>query len=148
MVSSKFHVHMHTFTLCTYVCTHAHTHAHAHTQTSVGQYTRSFETVIRTPYYKQKYWQWLKFLIWRSHKDRQINLRHYQSIYTTSMGFSPYGNEICQIKISPTAFSERTAKYNVHLYFCLYGTYISQEKSYSYTVIKIFIATYGRHQKS
>ena len=24
--------------------------------------------------------------VWQMHQDRQINLRHYQSIYTTSMG--------------------------------------------------------------
>ena len=60
-------------------------------------------------------------LIWQSHKDRQINLRHYRSIYTTSMGFSPYSNEIHQFKIPPAVFSEQNAKYNVHLYFCLYN---------------------------
>ena len=61
-------------------------------------------------------------VIWRSHEDRQINLCHYRSIYTTSMGFSPYSNNIHQFKILPTAFSEQTAKYNVRLYFCLYGS--------------------------
>ena len=58
---------------------------------------------------------------------RQINLRHYQSIYTTSMGFSPHRTEIRQFKIPPTVFSEQTAKFNVHQYFCLYGTYITSE---------------------
>ena len=28
--------------------------------------------------------------IWRSRKDRKISLHHYQSIYTTSMGFSTH----------------------------------------------------------
>ena len=37
------------------------------------------------------------------------------------MGFSPYSNEIHQFKIPLTTFSEQTAKYNVHLYFCLYS---------------------------
>ena len=41
--------------------------------------------------------------IWQKHRDRQINLRHYRSIYTTSMGFSPYSTEIRQFKIPPTA---------------------------------------------
>ena len=59
--------------------------------------------------------------IWGTRKDRQINLRCYRSIYTTSMGFSPHRTEIRQFKIPPTAFSEQTAKYNVHQYFCLYG---------------------------
>ena len=43
-------------------------------------------------------------LIWQLHKDLQINLCHYRSIYTTSMGFSPYSTEIRQFKISPTAY--------------------------------------------
>ena len=59
--------------------------------------------------------------IWRMHQDCQINLRHYQSIYTTGMGFSPYSTEICQFKIPPTALFEQTAKYNIRQYFCLYG---------------------------
>ena len=59
--------------------------------------------------------------IWRMHQDRQINLHHYRSIYTTGMGFSPYSIEICQFKISPTALFEQTAKYNVRQYLCLYG---------------------------
>ena len=42
--------------------------------------------------------------IWRSHKDHQINLRNYQSIYTTSIGFSTYSTQNCQFKILPTAF--------------------------------------------
>ena len=37
------------------------------------------------------------------------------------MSFSPHCNEIRQFKILSTAFSEQTAKYNVRLYFCLYG---------------------------
>ena len=60
-------------------------------------------------------------LIWWSHKDCQINLCRYRSIYTTSIGFSPYSNEICQYEIPLTAFSEQTAKYNASLYFCLHG---------------------------
>ena len=52
-------------------------------------------------------------LIWRMCQDRQINLRHYRSIYTTSMGFSPHRTDIRQFKIPPTAFSEQTAKYNI-----------------------------------
>ena len=43
-------------------------------------------------------------VIWRLHKDRQINLRHYWSIYTTSMGFSTYSTQKCQFIILPTAF--------------------------------------------
>ena len=43
-------------------------------------------------------------VIWRSCKDRQINLRHYQSIYTTSMGFPPYSNDIRQFKIRQQCF--------------------------------------------
>ena len=38
------------------------------------------------------------------------------------MGFSPHRTEIRQYKIQPRVFSEQTAKYNVHQYFCLYGT--------------------------
>ena len=60
-------------------------------------------------------------VIWRMHQDRQINLCHYRSIYTTSMSFSPHRTEIRQFKILPTAFSEQTAKCNVRQYFCLYG---------------------------
>ena len=60
-------------------------------------------------------------LIWQARKDRQINLHHYWPIYTTSMGFSTYSNDIRQYKIPPTAFSEQTVKYNVRLYFCLYN---------------------------
>ena len=37
------------------------------------------------------------------------------------MGVSKYSNDNHQFKILPTAFSEQTAKYNVCLYFCLYG---------------------------
>ena len=54
-------------------------------------------------------------------QDRQINLRHYRSIYTISMSFSPYSTEIRQFKIPPAALFEQTAKYNVRQYFCLYG---------------------------
>ena len=46
---------------------------------------------------------------------------HYQSIYTISMGFSPYSIEIRQFKILPTALFEQTAKYNFRQYFCLYS---------------------------
>ena len=63
-------------------------------------------------------------VIWQSRKDCQINSHHYQSIYTTSMGYSPYSNEICQFKIPSPAFSEQTAKYNVCLCFRLYSTYV------------------------
>ena len=45
-------------------------------------------------------------VIWRSHKDRQINLRHLQSIYTTSMDFSTYSTQNRQFKIPPMAFFE------------------------------------------
>ena len=68
--------------------------------------------------------------IWRMHRDRQINLHHYGSIYTTSMGFSPYSTEIRQFKILPTVLFEQTAKYNVHQYFCLYGIYIHTYYTY------------------
>ena len=37
------------------------------------------------------------------------------------MDFSPYSNDICQFKIPQTTFSEQTVKYNIRLYFCLYG---------------------------
>ena len=40
--------------------------------------------------------------IWQTRQDRQINLRHYHSIYTTSMGFSPHRTEIRQFEILPT----------------------------------------------
>ena len=60
-------------------------------------------------------------VIWRWCKDHQTNLSHYRSIYTTSMGFSPYSNEIRQFKIQPTVFSDQTTQPNVRLYFCLYG---------------------------
>ena len=42
------------------------------------------------------------------------------------MGYSPYSNDVCQFKIPQAAFSEQTVKYNVCLYFCLYGivTYV------------------------
>ena len=59
--------------------------------------------------------------IWLTRQGRQIKLRHYQSIYTTGMGFSPYSTEIRQFKIPPTALFEQTAKYNVRQYFCLYS---------------------------
>ena len=51
--------------------------------------------------------------IWRSRKERQINLRHYGSIYTTSMGFSTHSTQNHQYKIPLTAFFEQTTKYNV-----------------------------------
>ena len=60
------------------------------------------------------------------HQDRQINLHYHRSIYTTSMGFSPYSTEIHQFKILPTALFEQTAKYNVRQYLCLYGIIISK----------------------
>ena len=59
--------------------------------------------------------------IYQPRKDRQINLRHYRSMYTTIMGYSLYSNESHQFKIPQTAFSEQTAKYNVCLYFCIYS---------------------------
>ena len=40
--------------------------------------------------------------VWQTHQDRQINLCHYRSIYTTGMGFCPYSTEIRQFKILPT----------------------------------------------
>ena len=49
------------------------------------------------------------------HQDRQIKLCHYQSIYTTSMGFCSYRTEIRQFKILPTACFEQTAKYNYYI---------------------------------
>ena len=42
--------------------------------------------------------------IWWSRKDCQINLHHYRSIYTTSMGFSTYSTQNRQFKIPPTVF--------------------------------------------
>ena len=42
--------------------------------------------------------------IWWLHKNHQINLCHYQSIYNTSMGFSTYSTQNLQLKIPPTAF--------------------------------------------
>ena len=48
--------------------------------------------------------------IWQSSKDRH----HYQSIYTTSMGFSTYSTQNRQFKIPQITFFEQTAKYNVH----------------------------------
>ena len=71
-------------------------------------------------------------LIWRLHKDHQINLLHYQSIYTTSMGFSPYSIQNRQFKILTTVYFEQTAKYNAHQYFCLYGssTFIEQSATF------------------
>ena len=83
-------------------------------------------------------------LIWRfgeSRKDRQINLRHYRSIYTTSMGFSSHRTEICQFKIPPTAFSEQTAKYNVRQYFCLYGIRIVTANHLDNICMHVYIAT-------
>ena len=81
-----------------------------------------------------KLWQWFRsyrisrnidsgfnLAIWQTHQDRQINLRHYQSIYTTSISFSLHRTEIRQFKILPTVFSEQTAKYNGRQYFCLHG---------------------------
>ena len=62
-------------------------------------------------------------LIWQLRKNRQINLSHYRSIFTTSMGLSPYSNNIRQFEFLPIAFSEQSTKYNVCLYFCLYSTY-------------------------
>ena len=59
--------------------------------------------------------------IWRTHRDHQIYLCHYRSIYTTSMGFSPYSTEIRQFKIPSMVLFEQTAKYDVRQYFCLYG---------------------------
>ena len=51
------------------------------------------------------------------------------------MGFSTYGNEICQFKIPPTVFSKQTTKYNVHLYFCLYGRICHMDITYRHIVI-------------
>ena len=69
--------------------------------------------------------------IWRC----QINLCHYWSIYTTSMGFAPYSNEICQFNILPTAFSKQATKYNVCLYLCLYGRICHVDITYHHIVI-------------
>ena len=52
--------------------------------------------------------------IWQSHKDRQINLHHYQSIYPTSMGFSTYSTQNCQFNIPSTVSFKQNTKYNVH----------------------------------
>ena len=38
----------------------------------------------------------------------------YTPIYAVSMGFYPYSDQKRQIKISPTAFLERIAKYSTH----------------------------------
>ena len=49
-------------------------------------------------------------LIWwfgESRKDHQINLHHYQAIYTTSMSFSTYSTAICQFKFLPIALFEQ-----------------------------------------
>ena len=42
--------------------------------------------------------------IWQLHKDHQINLRHYQSISTTSMCFFTYSTQNRQFKILPQRF--------------------------------------------
>ena len=42
--------------------------------------------------------------VWQSRKDCQINLCHFQSIYTTIMGFTTYSTQNRQFKILPTAF--------------------------------------------
>ena len=51
--------------------------------------------------------------IWRLREDHQINLRHYRSIYTISMGFSTYSTQNRQFKIPSTVSFEQNAKYNV-----------------------------------
>ena len=51
------------------------------------------------------------------------------------MGFSPYSNDIRQFKIPPIALSEQTAKYNVRLYFCLYGRICHVDIAYHHIVI-------------
>ena len=75
----------------------------------------------------------LNLAIWRSCKGRQINLRHYRSIYIRSMGFSPYSNEIRQ---SPGAISEQTAKYN----FPAYTVYSRHLTSDSWSGIAILLS--------
>ena len=86
-------------------------------------------------------------VIWRTHRDCQINLRHYRSICTASMGFSPCSTEICQFKIPPTALFEQTAKYNVRQYFCLNGNYlvnqdclsaVNHSKTFCSRIINVF----------
>ena len=67
-------------------------------------------------------------VIWRLRRDRQINLHHYRSIYTTSMGFSTYSTQNCQFKIPPTAFFKQTTKYNdtnnsAYMVYTTYTTY-------------------------
>ena len=59
------------------------------------------------------------------------------------MGFSPYGNETRQFNIPPTAFSEWTVKYNVCLYFCLYGIAqnFDSEKYDEWNINEFFLKT-------
>ena len=56
--------------------------------------------------------------IWQSHKDHQINLRHYQSIYTTSMGFSTYSTHLkshkqCLLSKTPNVMFTNNSVYTV-----------------------------------
>ena len=51
--------------------------------------------------------------IWQSHKDRQINLRHYRSFYTTSMGFSTDGTQNHQFKSCQQRFLCKLPNNNV-----------------------------------
>ena len=79
----------------------------------------------------------------RMHQNRQINLCHYQSIYTISIGFSPYITEIHQFKILPTALFEQTAKYNVHQYVCLYSIMLIFWAAYLCEIHKIMYVMTG-----
>ena len=63
--------------VCVLVCLYKkHAHTHIHTNTHAFMHAH-----IYIPY------KLTVILIWQSPKGCQINLRHYQSIYTRSMGF-------------------------------------------------------------
>ena len=64
------------------------------------------------------------------------------------MGFSPHNDEICQFNIPPKAFSKQTAKHNVHLYFCLYGTSCAKQLNFEEIfATNLFNFVYSARQK-
>ena len=69
--------------------------------------------------------------IWRTRQDRQINLRHYRSIYNILQAWVSLHTELksTNLKSHQQRFLSKPpnimfAKYNVHQYFCLYGIFL------------------------
>ena len=68
-------------------------------------------TIVATYHIRRNIDSDFDLAIWWSHKDRQINLHHYWSVYTTSMGFSTYSTQNLQfiIKILSIVSFEQNA---------------------------------------